>query len=282
MKKSLFFLFIIGLTFCHNPASHKVERETVQVDKEKAMEHWDKATSSLQFSDYHRIHYDSAFLYYPDSSEIVQRYSYSYKKTGEHIKAMQLLNQAIELNPKEALEYRAWSMLYFYRHYEKTIADIDALLKLTNTCMEACWGESCKYQRFLALYKLEKYDDALKEMAELKQCEQDYGINPDDNYNYNFYTARCYHKMQEYEMALQYYDRLFEKEAGVLAEYPYYKGLVLIELGDKTQACELFQDALKQVKRGNKYDDPYIELFDEVYLWMIEAAIDSHCEEVVN
>jgi len=277
MKKYTFlFIILVGLTYCQN---HIEEETTITVkkDKDKAINYWKKAKSGLQFSDYHRLHFDSAFLYYPDTSDISQVYSYSYKKTGEHIKAMQLLNKAVEVDSKEVLGYRAWSMLYYYRHYEKTIADIDTLLKLTNACMEVCWGEPCKYHRFLALYKLEKYEAALEEIAELKQCEQAYGFNVADNYNYNFYIARCYHKLKNHDIALQYYDRLLVKEGGILAEYLYYKALVQIDLEEKEIACTLFQEALEQAHKGNTFSDPYVELFDKVYVWMITDKMEENC-----
>src|SRR5690606_35877220 len=62
----------------------------------------------------HRVYKDSALMAVPDHVEYIQRASYSYKKSGEHIKAMQMLNKAVAIDVKKQQHQslRIQSMVY--------------------------------------------------------------------------------------------------------------------------------------------------------------------------
>src|SRR5690554_3749639 len=126
------FLSIIAFSFlisCSNQANF--ENLSEEQKNELAKQYHDISMSYYQPSEMHRTYKDSALMAQPKHVEYTQRYSYSYKKTGEHIRAMELLNKAVDMDvpngKTNALEYKAWSMLYFYRDYESTIEDVDKI-----------------------------------------------------------------------------------------------------------------------------------------------------------
>ncbi len=94
----------------------------------------------------HRLMKDTAILYDPDNTELRMELSYSYKKKGEHIEAMRILNDAVARDVQkgsiDGLEYRAWSLLYFYRDYEGTIADIDQVTSMTKAILQCLLGRT--------------------------------------------------------------------------------------------------------------------------------------------
>lgn len=204
-----------------------------------------------------------------------QVYSYSFKKTGEHGKAMKLLNKAVEIDPAEAMGYRAWCMLYYYRHYEKAIADIDTLIARTNNCMEPTWGEICLYNKALALYQLDKYQEALDVFNEWKKCEEDYGFDMSGDVFYHFYTARCLHGMGKLKQAVHQYKNAIKHLDAYASEYNYYLAMAYYDLGQKELACRIMHEVLENVERGNTFVDQYIELFDEIHLWMPKDKLDQ-------
>lgn len=80
------------------------ERDSLAVEYHKISKHY------LQPSELHRIYKDSALIANPNNVEIRQKLSYSYKKVGEHIKAMGVLNKAVEIDTAngnaDVLEYK--------------------------------------------------------------------------------------------------------------------------------------------------------------------------------
>lgn len=260
---------IIFLTGCDNMKSHAINDSQWQ----GATAINDSAKNQLtyginQHGRFYRNYRNENLSNSENTYLIYQTFSYSYKKTGEHYKAMQLLNEAVVKNPKETLGYRAWCMLYYYRDYEKTINDIDTLMGLTGDCMEVSWGEPCLYNKALAFYKLEKFDRAIETFKKWKVCEENYGFSMKDNENYHFYLARSFHKNKNIQEAVKSYKKAISASGYYTSEYNFYLALAIYELGATNKACELMRDVKVQVEKGNKFNDMYVEVFDELYSWM--------------
>ncbi|WP_286761006.1 hypothetical protein [Salegentibacter sp. UBA1130] len=78
---------------------------------------------------------------------------------------MEILNEAVERDIEQdntfALQYRAWSLLYFYRDYENTIKDVDLIIEMEpKNNYTTCHGEPCEGLKGQALYKLGRYAGA--------------------------------------------------------------------------------------------------------------------------
>jgi len=147
----LTFILFITLIACSKPAeiSEVPERDFAAMSQAEldSLGEWYNNVSNyfLQVSENHRRYKDSALIVAPDNIEYRQVYSYSYKKAGEHLKAMKILNEAVRrdsLNGSvEAMKYRAWSLLYYYRDYKGAIRDINNIEKLTGFRYNTCWGD---------------------------------------------------------------------------------------------------------------------------------------------
>lgn len=228
----------------------------------------------LQPSYLRRAYLDTAAMLVPNEVDYIERHSYSYKKVGDHIKAMELLNKAIAMDTAQGstatLEYRAWTYLYFYRDYEGTIKDVELIEKMTGRAYSSCWSEPCGYQKGQALYRLGRYQEAIDAFKIVNIEEEKKGFDISSNHMNFFYTARCYASMKDYDNAIIYFNKSL-KAASTSPENYYQLGLVYKELGHKTKAQENFKLARKYLEYS--MEEPYIERFDEVFDYMIEAEL---------
>lgn len=226
----------------------------------------------------HRLMKDTAILYDPDNTELRMELSYSYKKRGEHIEAMRILNDAVARDVQkgsiDGLEYRAWSLLYFYRDYEGTIADIDQVTSMTKRSYNVCWGEPCGLLKGQALYKLGKTHEALAVFDTVLREEVRIGFKAEDNFLVHFYKGRCYHTLKQYDQAIQSYQMVLNKDENY-TEALYQMGLVKMAQSDFTSAKQYLEKALYWIKKGKKMGEPYFERFDEVFEWQILEALDK-------
>lgn len=277
MKKiislSLLLFLIVGCKEKEIPYYEKMD------DSEKsklANDFHDISNYFLQPSDLYRIYKDSALIVQPKNADLRKRLSYSYKKVGDHIKAMEVLNKAVEIDTAngktDVLEYKAWSLLYYYRDYEGVVRDVDLIEKISGRSYNPCWGEPCGFQKGQALYKLGQFKEAIETFERVNIEEDKLGFDINDNYMIFFYMGRCYAEMEDYENAIKYY----RKSLTSVERFPeaYYNlGLIYKELNDEIKAKENFQLAKNLIHLN--MGEPYIERFDKVFLYMIERELEK-------
>jgi tetratricopeptide (TPR) repeat protein len=230
----------------------------------------------LQTSKAHRIAKDTAILLQPDNIENIQVLSYSYKKNGEHIKAMEILNKAVAMDVAkgnaEALKYRAWSLLYFYRDYEGTIQDVDQIFAILNTKYSGCWGEPCGLLKGQALMRLKRYSDAISVLDSVLLEERKKGFSTEKNFLVHFYLGRCHQENKNYEQALDHY-QIVLKFAPKYSEAHYQIGLLNIAKDNKVEAKKYLIQARELLLKGQKMGEPYFERFDELFLYQIDDQL---------
>jgi len=229
----------------------------------------------LQPSELHRTYKDSALMVNPNHVEYRQRLSYSYKKVGDHIKAMQILNKAVEIDTAQgkadALMYKAWTMLYFYRDYTAVVRDVDLIDSITNRSYNICWGEPCGFQKAQALYKLGKYKEAIKTFENVNELEKEKGFDVSENYLNFFYTGRCLAELGLYKKAIENY-KISMASFSQFPEAYYQIGLCYEALGEPKKAKEYLLKAQENI--AYKMNEPYIERFDEVFPYMIKETLN--------
>ena len=246
-------------------------------NKKEELANWyhDMSNYFLQPSELYRTYKDSALMVQPDNVKFRQKLSYSYKKVGEHIKAIKVLNKAVEIDTAngkaDALEYRAWTLLYYYRDYEGVIRDVDLIEKITGSSYNSCWGEPCGFQKGQALYKLGDFEDAIKSFETVNFEEEKQGFDINDNYMIFFYIGRCYSEMKDYEKAILFYNKSI-KSVKQFPEAYYQLGLIYKKLNKKIKADENFKLANAFLNYG--MNEPYIERFDEVFQYMLDKELD--------
>lgn len=269
-------LFAVACFAQNNPFEHlSLEERKELADKFNKMAALD---NYYQTSEMHRIYKDSALMANPERKDIVQTYSYSYKKAGEHIKAMKLLNKAVamdlEKNRTAALEYKAWSMLYFYRDYEAAIKDVDLILEMKKEQpLIACHGEPCLLIKGQALYQLGKNQETIETLEKLLELDKKRGFDPLDNFLAYFYIARSYTKIGNIDKAIEYYQNQLAVYDN-FTEMHYQLGKIYLDKNEIEKADLHLNKAKKLIEKGTKIYEPYIERFDEVFVEEIDLELD--------
>ncbi len=268
--------FIVLLLICSCNKKTSNDASSLSEDEKKELANWHHEVSNyfLQPSELYRTYKDSALTIQPNNVDLMQRLSYSYKKVGEHIKAMEILNKAVEIDiangKSDVLQYRAWTLLYYYKDYEGVIRDVNLIEEITGNTFNNCWGEPCGFHKGQALYKLENYEKAIETFETVNIEEEKLGFDTNANHMNFFYIGRCYTEMKNYEKAIEYYSKSL-KSAKQFPEAYYQLGLIYKKLNNSTKANENFKLAKKHIYYG--LNEPYVERIDEVFLYMIDNEI---------
>ena len=272
--KIISFIILVLVYSCNN----KQRKDYSSLDENKKVEiaNWYHEMSNyfLQPSELYRTYKDSALIVQPNNVDLRQRLSYSYKKVGEHIKAMKVLNKAVEIDTAngkaDVLEYRAWTLLYYYRDYEGVIRDVDLIEKITGNSYNACWGEPCGFHKGQALYKLDSFEEAIKTFETVNIEEEKLGFDTNDNYMIFFYIGRCYTEKKDYDKAILFYNKSLESVKQFPEAY-YQLGLIYKKLNNNVKANENFKLANEYINYG--MSEPYVERFDEVFQYMVDNEL---------
>lgn len=276
---AILLLFVLAplLSFAQkNPFEHLPNEERLKIAKK----YHDLSMDVYQTSEMHRMYKDTALLAVPDHVEYMQRYSYSYKKSGEHIRAMELLNRAKEIDIKQnktnALEYSAWSYLYFYRDYENAIADVEHIRKITKIPYSSCHGEPCLFVEGLAYYQLKNYNKAI-ELFEymLDYEEKELKFKRQDNFLGYYYLALAYAKINQKEKAIEVFKEQLEAFKN-FTEMHYHIAKLYFELNQKELAKTHIETSYQLLQKNVKHiKEPYVERFEEVFPHHIEQAYNE-------
>jgi len=274
--KIISFTILVLVFSCNN----KQPKDYSSLDENKKVEiaNWYHEMSNyfLQPSELYRTYKDSALIVQPDNVDLRQRLSYSYKKVGEHIKAIEVLNKAVEIDTAngkaDVLEYRAWTLLYYYRDYEGVIRDVNLIEKITGNSYNSCWGEPCGFHKGQALYKLDDFEEAIKTFETVNIEEEKLGFDTNDNYMIFFYIGRCYTEMKDYDKAILFYNKSLESVKQFPEAY-YQLGLIYKKLNKNVKANENFKLANEYINYG--MSEPYVERFDEVFQYMVDKELNE-------
>src|SRR5690606_16640107 len=191
----------------------------------------------------------------------MERASNSYKKAGEQIKAMEMLNKAVAIDTANgstaALEYKAWSMLYFYRDYESTIKDVDKVIEISKIPYKGCHGESCLLLKAQAYYHLGEYKKAIENFDYLFTILKEQGVNPKDDFLANFYLEMNYFKLNDLDKSLFYLEEQLSMPYSVKAELNFYAGQIYVLKNDNEKAKQHFLKAKELYLQNDKMNEPY-------------------------
>jgi len=203
------------------------------------------------------------------NSEYIRRYSYSYKKAGEHAKAMKMLKISIDSEEETKiklnnLDYAAWNYLYFYRDYKNTIKTVNEILSLTNDNYGiSCHGEPCLLLKAQALYRMSEYEEAITVFERFQNNEEEQGFDSMGNFLVVFYKAMCQIQIQSYDKAIRNFSHLISEHPN--AEVSFQLAKIYYLTSDFKKAKIHLNNAKKALSDGYTFQEPYFERFDKVF-----------------
>jgi tetratricopeptide (TPR) repeat protein len=198
-----------------------------------------------------------------------QEKSVPHTKIGDYHIAYPYLEKAYQSDPKDALYYYSWLMLYYYRDYERALTLLTEYDNYTPGSASYAWGENVNFLKGLAFRQLKQYNDAIKEFTQYITDEGD----RTDIYTY-VYRGICYCYNNDHNLAIDDFDYVIKQYANCSAAY-FWKAEVLIQKKQYADALNNLNKALDLVKKGYVKNDPYMELFDMPNQMQIEDRIEQ-------
>ena len=156
--------------------------------------------------------------------------AYSFGEKGEHVKAIENYDKAIELNPnyEEAWYNKGWRLGKLER-YEEAVACYDKVIELNPNDEEAWFNKGNEFG------ELERHEEAVA-------CyDKAIELNPNDEEAW-FDKGFDLGKLERHEEAIECYDKAIELNPNYKEAW-FNKGVMLEKLGRKDEAEQCFQKA---------------------------------------
>ena len=218
---------------------------------------------------------DSALYYWPGYAEAWHEKSVPYLKRGDFLTWRKYLDKAVSLKPLAFLGARGWCRFKFLRDYKGALRDLKTLDTLTSFNPGQSGDGSYNLYIVMAL--------CAREQGRMTEAFHYFSLGIDSVvahkgpewiglYDY-LHRAVTRMRVKDYRGALSDLDNQVKKYAG-FAETYYYRGQVLLLMGQKAEAKVAFERSKTLfVSEGYHLTDPYCEMLDEVYLEDIEEAL---------
>lgn len=261
----IFSMLTISTIYSQNCQVFLAEGDTC---KYEACIHIENARRVYQFSNYYQEKYDEAIEICPSYSYAYRNKSTPYLKSGDFLTWMNLMNKAVELNPKEHLSYRGWCRFQFFNDYAGAIKDIEELDNLVN--YDIGYSQNGTYHlniaKALCYKKLGQLEKALGVM-QTQINQQNYSVGLFDYLHLGVLQLEL-GDLVAAEQALN--AQSVENE---LAENQYYLGNLFLKKKNVTQAKIHFAKAQELYESERFMFDPYSHQVDKIFLVEIEEAL---------
>ena len=198
---------------------------------------------------------------FPNYSDAFLEKSVPYNKRGLYYEGFKLLNNAVDLNPKEHLGYRGWMKLNKLKDYQGAIKDFKKLDSLNSDYFDVNGG-SINYLLATAYQGIGNADESMFFYKKLfEENKNNYPIFPISYVNYGILLDR----KGLHKEAIEQFNTALEKTDNKLSEAYYNKALAYKKLGVGDSADFFFNKALSSYDQGYKIKDIYNETFNELY-----------------
>jgi len=188
--------------------------------------------------------------------------SVAFLKRGMFIEWKKLIDQAVVLDPKQHLSYRAWCQFAFLHNYEESIEDFNKLIKLTETNFIGV-SQSGDYDLRIVLalnYKLVGNERKAIEVFENAIADKNFYTGL---YDY-LHLGVLYLDNNQLDEALESFQKQINENK--IAEVYFYLGKTYKLMNNKIEAKKNLNKALELYKSGRKMHSNYYEFTDQIYM----------------
>jgi len=201
---------------------------------------------------------------YPQKAELYRVKGIPYLKRGFAVEFQQLYSKAAALDPLNWQGHRGYMYLYFYRDYERAIADFDAMDALTPNFVDYPQATSVHFMRAVAYLGLEDYDTALDYFD--KHITEELRTTTEDFIDLKTFVFQgiAHYKKGDIAAARNSFAR-GNKNTPYNADLWYWTAKLALERGDKKAAQSAIEKAAIQFKKEYFNKRPYVEEFFQIY-----------------
>jgi len=189
-------------------------------------------------------------------------------KRGLPNKWLPQYNKAVVLNPEQRIPWRGYLYLWFYRDYEKAIADFNASDSIT-PYLDYPQGHSVDFWRGIAYLGLKDYNNSIafwkKHITkETKDSGEDWV-----ELEAFLYRGIAFFEAGNSEKANDNFDKLIKYFTNS-ADAKYYKAQLLLNEGNNKEALNMLNDAIVDFNNGYYNNRAYVETLRQIYLEDLE------------
>lgn len=205
----------------------------------------------------------------PVSADVHRELGVPYLKRGLPVEFEKHYKDAVKYGAVDWQGWRGYIYLYFYRDYERALADFEALDILTPNFVDYPQSTSILYMSAVCYMKMKQYDDALTYFdkhitEELRTSTEDYI----DSKTFLFQGV-CHYEKGNKLAAVRSWDRGL-KNATDNADLWFWKAKVAEENGEKAIALDAIEKAQTQFDKDYHNHRPYVEEFFQIHQADIE------------
>ncbi|MDQ3394697.1 MAG: tetratricopeptide repeat protein [Bacteroidota bacterium] len=268
LRASLVLTFFLIFS-CKNEKWYKKEfsdEEKLKLSDQLLKGAWD---NFYQGSVAEQLVLEQALEFNPENAAVWRAIGIPYLKRGMAIEADKYYKKAVEYDPLAWHGWRGYNYLYFYRDYERAIADFNATDTLTLNSTDYPQGQSVDYMRGLCYYGLN--DDAVALKFFSKYIEE-VTLEKDESWVdvYAFlYRGLTFERLGNTETAIVDFNKAL-KYYPTFSDPFYHLSRIYNKRGDYKKAKEFIEEAKKFFKQGYYHQRPYIEVQEQIYLVDIE------------
>ena len=201
----------------------------------------------------------------PNNCNALREKSVPYLKRGIPHLWKPLFDKAVECDPISWQPWRGYLYLYFYRDYDKAIADFNASDTLTPNFIDAPQGQSVNYWRGLAYLGKLDYQNSVNYFqthitAELADAGEEW-IDPSTF----LYLGIAQYELKDYEQAEINLSKMLKYNYQNSADANYFLARINLETGNLKEAESHLISAKSNYKDGHYRNRDYVEEIRQIY-----------------
>lgn len=207
---------------------------------------------------------EEARSYDPFNATIHREIGVPYLKRGFAAEFEEHYEKAVKHDPVDWQGWRGYLYLYFYRDYERALADFNATDTLTPDFVDYPQSMSVDYMRGIIYLQTDRLDQAMAYLDTYIQHEMDGpGFDYIDPQGF-YYKGITHYKRQEFSAAKAAFKNGLTLDRRN-ANHRYWLAKIALQEGDLVTANKLLGEAKTQWQEGYHYYRPYVEDFFQLY-----------------
>ncbi len=266
------FLQILAITILLSNNAVAIPNCYIYKEDEKCYEACKEAEKAIQ----HAQGSKASQEHFLKSIELCPEFAYSFfeqsvpfAKRGQMNLWIELIDKAVDLDPKQYLGQRGWYHWFFMHNYDKAISDIDRLDSLLDYDIGET-GDGFYHLNIMKGLCYKGLGDYEKAIELIENC-----INSEDYYqgSYdNLHLGVLYLELNEPEKALVEFEK--QMEYNDISEAYFYSAKAYQQLGNSKRTIEYLNLSLEKYDQSIAMHNPYRQLMDEIYRLDIEEEIE--------
>ena len=213
--------------------------------------------------------------YFDESIALCPNFDYSYyekavpyAKRGLIKEWKQMIDKAVEINPREHLLTRGWYHFFFMHNYELAIKDIDAADLIIKGDI-GYTGDGVYHLNIMKALCYKKLGEGEKAIYIMKTqlAREDHHLGLYDH----LHLGVMHLEQKDYGLAIESFDQ--QISASDISEIYYYKALAMKGLMKLDEYKLNLEKAKEYYLKEKTMSNPYRQMIDEIYLVDIENEI---------